>query len=237
MNPLITRRAVITSGGHILGGAALMAASPAATNDFSFAHITDTHIQPELGATAGVTKAFDAVRRLKEKPAFALVGGDLVMDALAVDKTRADLVYGLWSDAAASLKIPLRYSIGNHDVYDLNEKRTLGKGDSDQGKKLWMRRLGLTNTYDAFSYRGWLFVTLDSILLTNTGWQGGLDKVQLEWLDSLLRKTDKKTPIVFSDARSHVYYLRPIYAGDDIGTFRLQRSGEWQGISRANPTV
>ena len=51
-----------------------------AAGGFSFVFLTDPHIQPELDAPAGVKAAFAAIRALptKEKPAFALVGGDIV---------------------------------------------------------------------------------------------------------------------------------------------------------------
>src|SRR5580700_10621734 len=84
-------------------------------SSFSFVHITDTHIQPELGATAGVHKAFETIKSLKDKPAFGLIGGDLVMDAALVSHDRADRVYALWRLEAENLKFPLHYSIGNHD--------------------------------------------------------------------------------------------------------------------------
>jgi 3',5'-cyclic AMP phosphodiesterase CpdA len=167
---------------------------------FSFVHITDTHIQPELGATAGVNKAFRAIRALKEKPAFGLVGGDLVMDAAAVPASRADLVYDLWKQEAAKLALPLHYSVGNHDVYGLGDagKNPAATQDPNFGKNIWKRRLGLTSTYKSFDYQGWRFVTLDSVRITPAGdWGGELDDAQITWLDDLLRKTPKTMPMVF----------------------------------------
>ena len=172
-----------------------------AAEAWSFVHITDTHIQPELGATEGVAKAFAAVRALKEKPAFALVGGDLVFDANKVDRSRADNVYDLWRAAAADLGLPLHYSIGNHDAFALDEAATdsakAGK-NPDYGKNLWKHRLGLERTYDTFDHRGWRFITLDSVAVSPDGkWEGALDDEQLQWLDGLLRKTPKTMPLVF----------------------------------------
>jgi 3',5'-cyclic AMP phosphodiesterase CpdA len=175
-------------------------ANAAPKSSFSFVHITDTHIQPELGATAGVDKAFRAIRALKEKPAFGLVGGDLVMDAAAVPASRADLVYDLWKQEAAKLALPLHYSVGNHDVYGLGDagKNPATAQDPNFGKNLWKRRLGLTNTYKSFDHQGWRFVTLDSVRITPAGdWGGELDDAQITWLDDLLRKTPKTMPMIF----------------------------------------
>ena len=84
-----SRRAVLRGGLAVAAGAALLpaetagAAKPAA---FSFVHVTDTHIQPELGAKRGVHKALSAIKALKQKPAFMLMGGDIVMDAAKVPR-------------------------------------------------------------------------------------------------------------------------------------------------------
>src|SRR5207244_7631692 len=134
----------IAAGAAAVPGAVEAGAQPR----FSFVHLTDTHIQPELGATEGVRKAFAAVRALPEKPAFALVGGDLVFDAAAVPRERADRVYDLWRQESEQLGLPLYHSIGNHDLYQVNPKATGAKEDSGYGKAMWQRRLGLERTYD-----------------------------------------------------------------------------------------
>ncbi|MBC8103059.1 MAG: metallophosphoesterase [Cytophagales bacterium] len=202
-SPVVPRRTVLMGGvGALataaLGGSAARAALPAAP--FSFVHITDPHIQPERGATLGVSKAFAAIGALKEKPVFGLVGGDIVMDAAAVSSERADLVYGLWKQEAAKLKLPLHYSVGNHDVYGLEAagKNAAAAQDPDFGKNIWKRRLGLERTYGSFDHQGWRFVTLDSVRVTPGGeWSGLLDSAQITWLDDLLRKTPRTMPMVF----------------------------------------
>jgi len=54
---------------------------------FSVAFMTDIHVQPERGAVEGFTMALESANGLK--PDFIMTGGDLVMDALAVDYERA----------------------------------------------------------------------------------------------------------------------------------------------------
>lgn len=189
-----------------------------AKDDFTFVHITDVHIEPELGATEGVKKAFAAVRALPEKPDFALIGGDLVFDANKVTKDRAALVYDLWQAEADALKLPLHYSIGNHDSYGLGEAATdsaKAMQNPDFGKAIWKRRLGFDRTYTHFDHKGWRFVQLDTLLVSPSGdWQGKLDADQIKWLDDLLRQTDRKTPIVFL---THFPFLT-VYAQASKGT-------------------
>lgn len=202
---LFTRRDLLAGGIALATGSTLLSSVAAEANQgsakkgkkFSFVHITDTHIQPELGATEGVKKAFDAIRALPEKPAFALIGGDLVMDASMVDRKRTDLVYDLWSKAAAELAIPLHYTVGNHDVYAIGGAAPVAASDPEFGKGLWQKRLGLKNRYDTFDFGGWRFVTLDSLGVAEGGnWWGEIDAEQMRWLDDLLRKTGKEQPVV-----------------------------------------
>lgn len=169
-----------------------------AGSSFSFVHITDTHIQPELGAKEGVEKAFGAIAKLPEKPAFGLVGGDLVMDAALVPKDRADKVYGMWREAAEHLKLPLHYSIGNHDLFGLKEADAAKASDPDYGKGMWKKRLGIERSYATFDHQGWRFVTLDLVGITpDASWEGVLHDEQIKWLDDLLRNTPKTMPLVF----------------------------------------
>lgn len=197
---MVTRRHFLVGSA---GAAASLAITPAPVEaarrpSFSFVHITDTHIQPELGATAGVHKAFAAVRALPDKPAFALIGGDIVMDAAAVLRPRADLVYDLWRQEADTLRLPMHYAIGNHDVYGLNQEGRAATDDPGFGKGLWKKRLGLDRTYATFDHQGWRIVTLDSVGITSENkWEGSLDAAQLQWLDDLLRATPTTMPLVF----------------------------------------
>lgn len=159
---------------------------------FKFVHLTDTHIQPELGATDGVKKALERIRR--SKPAFCLHGGDVVMDAAAVERSRAERVYDLWSEAASGLKVPTHYACGNHDVFALTGAEAGGR---DTDKSYWLRRVGQTQRFKTFDYQSWRFVVLDVVQTGGGKWWAELDADQLRWLDDLLRKTDRRQPLVF----------------------------------------
>ena len=196
----ISRRQLILSGAGLTAGLTLsgLSAEAGGKASFTFVHITDTHIQPELGATEGVHKAFAAIRALPHKPAFGLVGGDLVMDAALVPRSRADKVYDLWRQEAETLRLPLHYSIGNHDLYGLRIDGKPATDDPDYGKALWKKRVGVEQSYATFDHQGWRFVTLDSVGITPTyTWEGEIDAAQMQWLDNLLRNTPRAMPMVF----------------------------------------
>jgi len=198
----LTRRSLLSGGIGALAATALSLnttdANAASGSSFTFVHLTDSHIQPELGAPLGVHKAFSTIRALREKPAFALVGGDLVMDATSCTPARAAQVYDLWQQAARDLALPMHYSIGNHDPYLVNGANRLSPSDPAFGKQYWMKQLGLGATYHSFDHHGWRFIVLDSVGVTpEGGWEGVIDDTQLHWIDDLLRRTPRDMPIVF----------------------------------------
>ncbi|MBC7808719.1 MAG: metallophosphoesterase [Akkermansiaceae bacterium] len=174
-------------------------ASRAGADSFSFVHITDTHIQPEKGAVAGVKKAFAAIAALSPKPDFALIGGDIVHAASNANRDRATLLYELWREAVAGLEIPVHYSVGNGDVFSTIGAEHLAPMHPDYGKSGWMRRLGLGQRFHHFDHGGWRFVVLDSVRIdpsAETGYVGEIDPEQMKWLDGIMRGTEKAQPVV-----------------------------------------
>jgi Icc protein len=161
----------------------------AATPDFSFVHLTDTHIQPELHADQGCRMAFDKVNKLR--PDFIIHGGDLVFDAAAVPELRAKQVYGLYEETSKRLAAPVHYLIGNHDVCHA------GSG-TRYGKTMFEDRIG--KRYYAFTHKGWKFMALDFINTVDAprGFTGGIDEEQLAWLKTELEATPKSQPLVVS---------------------------------------
>ena len=124
--------ALITGGGSGIGAAvgALLAqhgdtviladinteAADNVAKPFSFAFLTDAHIQPEMRAVEGVKQCFEKANALESKPEFAITGGDLIMDALEMGADRVHQQWQLWDEAMKSLHYPTYHTIGNHDV-------------------------------------------------------------------------------------------------------------------------
>jgi 3',5'-cyclic-AMP phosphodiesterase len=174
---------------ELLIGAAVAAVPQltAATESFSFVHLTDTHIEPELHAPDGCRMAFDRVNQLR--PDFIVHGGDLVFDATAVPELRAKQVYTLYEDTAKRLAAPIHYVVGNHDV--------CGAGSGTRyGKAMFEDRIG--KRYYSFTHKGWKFITLDSIHTMDTakGFFGKIDDEQVAWLKTELAGTPKTQPLV-----------------------------------------
>ncbi|MBS1826937.1 MAG: metallophosphoesterase [Acidobacteria bacterium] len=174
--------------------AALAVPAPATPSaNFTFVHVTDLHIQPELRATDGVKQCFAAINKVR--PDFVIAGGDLVFDALAVGHERARLLFDLYRDTAKRIEAPLHNTIGNHDVFGLYEKSGVATTHAAYGKRMYEELIG--PRYYSFDFGGWHFVVLDSIGLTpNRTYIGHIDEEQIAWLESDLRKAGTTTPIV-----------------------------------------
>jgi 3',5'-cyclic-AMP phosphodiesterase len=162
---------------------------------FDFVFFTDTHIEPELSAPQGCDLAFRKVAALK--PDFAIMGGDHVYDANAVDAARARTVFDLYKRSEEVLQMPLHHTIGNHDIFGVNEKSGISTRDPSYGKKMFEDRIG--RTYYSLDHKGYHFIILDSIQPTEDRmWEARIDDTQLTWLTDDLKKTGPQTPIVIS---------------------------------------
>jgi 3',5'-cyclic AMP phosphodiesterase CpdA len=173
--------------------ASLAFAEPPTAQGFSFIFFTDTHIQPELKAAEGCRTCF---KQLESVPGdFAICGGDLVFDALAVPAARAVALYDLFRQTSAALRVPVHYTLGNHDVFGLTPKSGVATSDPQYGKKAFEDRYGPTRY--SFDHKGWHFIVLDSIApLPDRTWIGRVGQEQIAWLRDDLAKTGKTTPIV-----------------------------------------
>ena len=199
---LLSRRRFLTASASGILAPTLSASTTAATagptKDFSFVFLTDPHVQPEKGAVAGVKQCFAKINALQQRPAFAITGGDLIMDGLQVGADRLKLQWQLWDECMKTLEVPAHHTIGNHDVCGWSSKAQFRPGDQDYGKKIFAERYGQGRTYHSFDHDGWHFIQLDSIGQdASTGdYIGWLDDDQLTWLKADLEKTGPRTPVI-----------------------------------------
>jgi len=174
-----------------------------AEQNFTFAYISDSHIQHIRGNKfvnnwdRGLIRAVAETNLITPKPDFVMFGGDLAQLA-----TKPELDHG--AGMLAKLNAPLKMVMGEHDYYlDLGE--------------YWSKLFG--PQYYSFEHKGVHFVVLNSIL-THDEWtfnrwptpeqrmleMAGLDnpngspfmvgEKQREWLKRDLAKIKKDTPIV-----------------------------------------
>jgi len=163
---------------------------------FSFAFLTDIHVQPEKDADLGFNKAIDTVNKLN--PDFVITGGDLIMDALGETESRADSLYDLYIELSALLNIPVYNTIGNRELFGIYEESGIDPAHPLFGEKMYEERIG--ERYYAFNYMGWRFYILDSVegREDRQGYIGQIDNEQLAWLEEDLENVDPKIPVAVS---------------------------------------
>lgn len=178
------------------------AAYPGAASSFRFVHLTDLHLQPEKGADQGVMQALKKVHELNPRPDFIQLGGDLIMDALGEGEARSRLQFELFRKVMADhTDLPLRYCLGNHDVFGWEEKNGVGKEHLLYGKAMAAELLEFEKTWYAFDHKGWRFYVLDNIQQDApdspiTSYQGFIDPEQWAWLEADLAAKDPAVPAV-----------------------------------------
>ena len=162
---------------------------------FSFAFLTDIHLQPEKNAVAGFRQAIDTVNKLN--PDFVITGGDLVMDALDQTHGRVDSLYALYKEVSSEFNMPVYNAVGNHEVYGWHRDEEGIESNPDFGKKMYEKEMG--ERFYSFDHKGWHFIILDAIYRGEEGnYIGKIDPEQVEWLKGDLDKTDKLTPIAIT---------------------------------------
>lgn len=170
-------------------------------NSFSFAFITDVHLQTEQNAVEGFLQAIDTLNKLQ--PEFVITGGDLIMDALAVSHGFADSAYQLYIETSKAINAPVHNSMGNHDIYGIYEASNADKNHPDYGEKMFENNYG--KSYYSFNHNGWKFMVLNSIEDTHKGkYIGLIDDPQIEWIKKELMETDAATPIVLT---THIPFI------------------------------
>jgi 3',5'-cyclic-AMP phosphodiesterase len=172
-------------------------------DDFTFAYISDSHIQHIEGTRfvrnwdRGLIRAVAETNLLSPKPDFVVFGGDLAQMG-----TKEELDHG--AEMLSKLRYDLKMVMGEHDYYlDLGE--------------YWSELFG--PHWYSFDHKGVHFVVLNSILTYDewtferwpTAWQrmvemAGLDnpngspfmvgEQQRKWLADDLAKVAKDTPVV-----------------------------------------
>ena len=208
MSKSITRRDFLKGAGALAAASTLPIsmvelAFADASRNFSFAYISDSHIQHIKGSKfvrnwdRGLIRAVAETNLLNPKPDFVIYGGDLAQLG-----TKAELDHG--AEIMSALNYKTHYVMGEHDYY-------LDLGD------YWSRLFG--KQYYSFDHKGVHFVVLNSILThddwTHRRWptaeqrmleMAGLDNPngspfmvgdkQRDWLRQDLEKVSKDTPLV-----------------------------------------
>ena len=165
--------------------------APATAGEFVFIHASDTHIQPSAVAR------FDRLRAIVDSvsPAFVLITGDLVRDALRVGEAEATGYYELFGREAGKIRVPVWTVPGNHELFGTERTRSGISADHplyDRG----MYRHYLGPDYYSFNAGGVHFVGLNTADTYDQWYYGHVDSTQLKWLERDLSLLPAGMPVV-----------------------------------------
>ncbi len=159
--------------------------------DFDFVHASDTHL--DQASLPRMQKLRELVE--KRKPAFVILTGDLVRDALRVNEAQARACYDLLVAELAKFPVPVWTVPGNHENFGIERHLSLVSPSHPlYGKKMYRHYLG--PNYFSFTYGGVHFVGLDSVDISDLWYYGHVDKAQLDWLGRDLESVAAGTPVV-----------------------------------------
>ncbi len=165
---------------------------------FTFAFLTDIHLKPEMNAPKGFQMAIDKVNELN--PDFVITGGDLVFDAMRGNQARCDSLFSLYKEMSAGFHMPVYNCMGNHDLFAIYAESPETSDHPDYKYGMYERYIG--KTYYSFNHKGWHFIVLNSLDVTeNKRYTGVFSESELQWLKEDLAKVDTLTPIVIT---SHI---------------------------------
>lgn len=160
---------------------------------FEFSFLTDIHLKPEMNAPLGFQMAIDKVNELN--PDFVITGGDLVYDVMRGDYARSEMLFDLYQKMSRGFNMPVFNCIGNHDLFAIYAESPEGADHPDYKYGMWERYFG--KTYYSFDHKGWHFIVLNSLDVTEEkGYKGVFQAEQLDWLAEDLKNTPQSTPIV-----------------------------------------
>ena len=162
-----------------------------ATTSFAFIHASDTHISP---ASVARTRRFRTMAD-SVNPAFVIITGDLVRDALRVNEAEATSYYDLFAREVAEFKSAVWTVPGNHENFGI--ERTQSKVESTHplyGRGMYRHYRG--PDYYSFTYGGVHFVGLNSVDIDDQWYYGHVDSVQMAWLQRDLATIPAAMPVV-----------------------------------------
>jgi hypothetical protein len=165
-----------------------------APRTFSFVHASDTHIAPaNVGRTQLLRAVVDSIR-----PAFLLITGDLVRDALRVPEAEATSYYALFATEAAKFATPLWTVPGNHENFGIERKKSGVSADHPlYGRAMYHHYRG--PDYYSFTHGGVHFVGLNTVDIDDESYYGHVDSLQLAWLERDVALLPAGMPVVSFD--------------------------------------
>ncbi len=159
--------------------------------EFTFVHASDTHIAPaSVGRTRRLRALVDSMR-----PAFVLIAGDLVRDALRVGEVEARSYYDLFVQELGQFATPAWTVPGNHEIFGVEQHLSHVEASHPLfGRRMYHQYLG--PDYYSFTRGGVHFVGLNTIDVSEGSYFGQVDSLQLAWLARDLARIPPTMPVV-----------------------------------------
>ncbi len=160
-------------------------------NTFRFVHASDPHVQQlTVNRLERALAIVDSVR-----PAFVLMTGDLVRDALRVPEAEAREYYELYARTIAAASVPVWNAPGNHELFGIERNQSGVSPDHPlYARRMYRHYLG--PDYYSFDYGGVHFVALNTADHADMWYHGNVDSVQLAWLERDLATIPEDMPVV-----------------------------------------
>ena len=146
-------------------------------DEFVFVHASDTHVSEQN---------IERMRRFRAivdslRPAFVLISGDLVRDALRVPEAEARAYYELFVRELAEFNVPVYTVPGNHEIFGIERHRSLvSQTHQLYGKRFYRSLLG--PNYYSFTFGGVHFLGLDTVDYDDLWYYGHVDSSQVAWI-------------------------------------------------------
>ena len=166
-----------------------LAAAPA--GDVVFIHASDTHIQPSA------VGRFDRLRAIVDSvgPAFLLITGDLIRDALRVGEAEATGYYELFGREAGKIRVPVWTVPGNHELFGIERHLSLVASTHPLYARGMYRHYRGPDYY-SFTAGGVHFVGMNTADHDDLRYYGHVDSTQLRWLERDLASLPPNMPVV-----------------------------------------
>jgi predicted MPP superfamily phosphohydrolase len=136
---------------------------------------------------------------------FIVISGDLIRDALRQTEATASAYYKLYVQEISKFKMPVYSALGNHELFGIERDKSLVSTEHPlYGKKMYRHFLG--PNYYSFNYGGIHFISIDDVDYQNLYYYGGVDSLQLKWLEKDLKPVSKVAPII---TFNHIPFMSP----------------------------
>ena len=168
---------------------------------FTFIHASDTHVESVM------LPRMNRFRELADSKGaqFIIITGDLIKDALRANEDTAREYFELYVAEIKKFKTPVYSAVGNHDIFGIERDKSLVSTEHPlYGKKMYRHYLG--PNYYSFNFGGVHFVAVDGVDYQNLYYFGGVDALQLKWLEADLQPLPSGTPVI---TFNHIPFVSP----------------------------